>query len=56
MAPTPEQERDYLAQFDKLSNEQIRHELAHGSISPAFVRAPGDRDQVFRLIATGRSD
>jgi hypothetical protein len=36
MAPTPEQERDYLAQFDKFSNEQVRQELVHGFIPGEF--------------------
>jgi hypothetical protein len=36
---TPEQERDYVAQFDKFSNEQIRHELVHGFIQPEFKHA-----------------
>jgi len=37
--PTPEQERDYLAQFDKFSNEQIRQELIHGFIPGEFKAA-----------------
>lgn len=36
---TPEQERDYLAQFENFSNEQIRHTLAHGFVPGEFTHA-----------------
>jgi hypothetical protein len=39
MAPTPDQERDYVAHLDGLSSEQIRHDMTHGFIPPSFVHA-----------------
>jgi hypothetical protein len=39
MAPTPEQERDYLAQFETFSTEQIRHTLTHGFVPGEFTHA-----------------
>lgn len=37
--PTPEQEREYIAQLEKFSDAQIRSDIEHGRIPPAFVHA-----------------
>ena len=42
----------------ELALEQARYEVArdHATVGDDALRAPGDRDQPFRLIATRRSD
>lgn len=37
MALTPEQMRDFIADLERRGRTQVRHDLDHGGIAPAFV-------------------